>query len=325
MKLAILDDYQRLALASADWERLRRRGLEISIFHEAFASSDEAARKLAPFEVLVLMRERTPFPRELIERLPKLEFIALTGLRSASLDLEACSARRIPVSHTRPGRTGAVTAELAFGLIIAAARDFARAERNMRAGRWHERLRGGTILEGRRLGVLGLGKLGGRVAAYARAFGMEVVAWSQNLTAERAAAAGAALLGKEELLRTADFVTIHLVLSERTRGLLGAAELALMKPSAVLVNTSRGPIVDEKAMLDALARGRLAHAALDVYDREPLPAGHPLRTMENVTLLPHLGYVAGEVYASFWGDCVENVEAWLEGRPVRVVNPETLA
>src|SRR5258708_9510412 len=215
LKLAILDDYQRLALKSADWERLRRRGFEISVFHEAFPSREEAAAKLAPFEVLVLMRERTPFPRELIEKLPQLEFIALTGLRSASLDLAACSARGIPVSHTGPGRTSAVTAELAFGLILAAARDFARAERNMRAGRWHEGLRGGTVLDGKRLGLIGLGKLGGRVARYAEAFGMDVVAWSQNLTAERAAEFGAAKVTKEELLGTSDFVSIHLVLSDR--------------------------------------------------------------------------------------------------------------
>ena len=324
MRLAILDDYQRLALKSANWERLRGRGIEISVFHEAFASAEDAAAKLAPFEVLVLMRERTPFPRALIERLTGLKFIALTGMRSPSLDAGACIERRIPISNTRPGRTGSVTAELAFGLILAAARDFAKAQRNMRAGRWHEGLRGGTILEGRRLGILGLGKLGGRVAGYAKAFGMEVVAWSQNLTPERAAETGARLVSKEELLRTSDFVTIHLVLSERTHGLVRAAEIALMKPGAVLVNTSRGPIVDEAAMLEALRSGRLAHAALDVYDREPLPADHPLREMDNVTLLPHLGYVSEEVYASFWGDCIENVEAWLDGKPIRVINPEAL-
>jgi D-3-phosphoglycerate dehydrogenase len=325
MKLAILDDYQRLALASADWERLRRRGIEIAVFHEAFASQEEAAAKLAPFEILVLMRERTPFPRALLERLPNLKFIALTGMRAPSLDMACCTGRRIPVSNTGPGRSTAITAETAFGMILAAARDFAAAERNMRSGRWHEGVRAGTILEGKRLGILGLGKLGSRIAGYARAFAMEVVAWSQNLTAPRAIETGAKLVTKEELLRTSDFVTIHLVLSERTRGLIGAAELALMKPSAVLVNTSRGPIVEEAALLEALQSGRLAHAALDVYDREPLPADHPLRGLPNVTLLPHLGYVAAEVYASFWSDCVENVEAWLAGRPIRVVNPEALA
>ncbi len=325
MKLALLDDYQRVALRSADWERLRRRGIEISVFREAFASQDEAAQKLSPFQILVLMRERTPFPRALIERLPALRFIAFTGLRAPSLDLKACTERRVPVSNTGGGSTGAVTAEYAFLLILAAARDFARAERGMRAGRWHEGIRGGTILEGKRLGLLGLGKLGGRVAGYAKAFGMEVAAWSQNLTPERAAQAGAAMVSKEEVLRTSDFVSIHLVLSDRTRGLVGAAELALMKPGAVLVNTSRGPIVDERALLAALESGRLAHAALDVYDREPLPMDHPLRKMENVTLSPHLGYVSDEVYAEFYRGALENVEAWLDGKPLRVLNPEALA
>jgi D-3-phosphoglycerate dehydrogenase len=324
LKLAILDDYQRLALESADWERLRRRGVEISVFHEAFSSRQDAAAKLAPFDVVVLMRERTPFPRELIEALPNLKFIALTGLRAPSLDSQACTGRRIPISTTGGGRTSAVTAELSFGLILAAARDFARAGRNMREGLWHEGLRGGTVLEGRRLGVIGLGKLGGRVAGYAKAFGMDVAAWSHNLTPERAAEAGVRKVTKEELLKTSDFVTIHLILSERTRGLIGTAELALMKPGATLVNTSRGPIVDEKAMLDALRNGKLAHAALDVYDREPLPADHPLRGMDNVTLLPHLGYVSDDVYATFWGESIENVEAWLDGKPVRVLNPEAL-
>ena len=326
MKLAILDDYQELALKSADWERLRSKGCEISVFHEPFASADDAAAKLAPFEILVLMRERTAFPRALLERLPKLRFIALTGLRAPSLDMKACSERRVPISNT-PGVGGgtAVTAELAFGLIIAAARDFEKAARNIRAGRWHKGLRGGTLLEGKRLGLLGLGKIGSRVCGYARAFGMETVAWSQNLTAEKAAQAGAVLVSKEELLKTSDFVSIHLVLSDRTRGLIGAAELALMKPGATLVNTSRGPIVDEKAMLEALASGRLSHAALDVYDREPLPQDHPLLKMDNVTLLPHLGYVSDEVLRGFYRECVENIAAWLEGKPVRVVNPEALS
>jgi D-3-phosphoglycerate dehydrogenase len=325
MKLAILDDYQQLALKSADWERLRKRGVEVSVFHEAFASRDDAAAKLAPFEVLVLMRERTPFPRELIEKLPKLKFMALTGLRSASLDLAACSARKVPVSNTRAGSTSAVTAEFCFLLMLAAARDLAKAERGMRAGRWHEGIAGGIVLEGKRLGLVGLGKLGSRVAGYAKAFGMDVVAWSQNLTAEKAAAAGAAFVSKEELFRTADFVSIQLVLSDRSRGLVGAADVALMKPTAILVNTSRGPIVDEPAMLAALQSGKFAHAALDVYGVEPLPAHHPLRKLDNVTLSPHLGYVSEDVYRTFWSDCVENVEAWLDGKPVRVLNPESLS
>ena len=325
MKLAILDDYQQLALKSADWDRLRKRGVEVSVFHEAFASRDDAAVKLAPFEVLVLMRERTPFPRELVEKLLKLKFMALTGLRSASLDLAACSARKVPVSNTRAGTTSAVTAEFCFLLMLAAARDFARGERNMRAGRWHEGIAGGIVLEGKRLGLVGLGKLGSRVAGYAKAFGMDVVAWSQNLTAEKAAVAGAAFISKDELFRTSDFVSIQLVLSDRSRGLVGATDLALMKPTAILVNTSRGPIVDERAMLAALQSGKLAHAALDVYGIEPLPVDHPLRKLDNVTLSPHLGYVSEDVYRTFWSDCVENVEAWLDGKPIRVLNPESLS
>ena len=324
MKLAILDDYQQLALKSADWEPLRRRGVKVEVFTEAFKDPADAASRLAAFDILVLMRERTPFPAALLGKLPNLKFISMTGLRSASLDLAACSARKVPVSHTRAGSTSAVTAEFCFLLMLAAARDLAKAERGMRAGRWHEGIAGGVVLEGKRLGLLGLGKLGARVAGYAKAFGMEVVAWSQNLTAEKAALAGAVHVSKEELFRTSDFVSIHLVLSDRSRGLVGAAEFALMKPGAILVNTSRGPIVDEKAMLAALQGNKLAHAALDVYDREPLPLDHPLRGMENVTLSPHLGYVSEDVYRTFWSDCVENVEAWMDGKPVRVLNPEAL-
>jgi phosphoglycerate dehydrogenase-like enzyme len=325
MKLAILDDYQRLALGVADWARLRKRGIEITVFNAAFASADEAAAQLAPFDILCLMRERTPFPRTLIERLPNLKFMTLTGLRAPSLDLAACSARRIPVSNTGAGNTNAPTAELTWLLVIAAARDFAKAERGMRAGRWHDGVAGGMILEGKRLGLLGLGKLGARVARYGAAFGMDVVAWSQNLTPERAAAAGARPVSKDVLLETSDVVSIHLVLSERTRGLLGAAEFARIKPGAILVNTSRGPIVDEAAMLAALKSGRLGHAALDVYDQEPLPAGHALRTLDNVTLSPHLGYVSEDVFRTFYADALEDIEAWLDGAPIRVMNPEALA
>lgn len=325
MNLAILDDYQHLALRSADWDRLRRRGVEITVFHDAFASEEDAAARLAPFEIVCLMRERTPFPRSLIERLPQLKLVTLTGVRSPSLDANACAERGIPVSHTRGGDTGASTSELAWGLIIAAARDLARAERGMRAGGWHEGVAGGMVLEGRRLGLLGLGKLGARMARVGAAFGMRVGAWSENLTRERAAAAGAELLGRDELFATSDVLSIHLVLGERTRGLVGAAELARMKPEAILVNTSRGPIVDETALLAALERGRPGRAALDVYDREPLPADHPLRSMDKVTLSPHLGYVSIDVMRAFYADTVENVEAWLDGKPQRVLNPQALA
>ena len=324
MKLAILDDYQRMALRSANWERLRSHGVEITVFEQPFSSRDEAARALAGFDIVLLMRERTPFPRELIERLHELKLVVLTGSRAPSLDSKACSDRKIPVTHTGGGNIGAATSELTFALLLAAARDLARADRGMRAGRWHEGLAAGTIVEGSRLGVIGLGKLGSRVARYAQAFGMDVVAWSPNLTPEKAAAANARFVSKEELLETSDFITIHMVLSDRTRGMIGYAELAKMRPGATLINTSRGPIVDEAAMIEALESGRLAHAALDVYDEEPLPAAHKLRTLENVTLSPHLGYLSEDIYRVFYGDALESIEAWLNGKPIRILNPEAL-
>jgi phosphoglycerate dehydrogenase-like enzyme len=320
LKLAILDDYQRVALKSADWKKLP---LEIQVFHEAFSSPDEAARKLAPFDVLCLMRERTPFPKALVERLPNLKFVSLTGLRAASMDAKALGERGIPVSNTRPGDSTSSTSELAWGLIIAAARGMEQGMQNMRAGRWHEDVPAGIGLAGKRLGLIGLGRIGAYVGRIGKAFGMDVAAWSQNLTPEKAAEQGARYLSKDELLGTSDVVSIHLVLSDRTRGLLGAKELAAMKPGAVLVNVSRGPIVDEPALLEAVSANRI-HAALDVYDREPLPAGHPLRTAKNVTLAPHLGYVNDETYRVFHQDSVENVEAWLAGKPVRVMNAEHL-
>ena len=318
MKLAILDDYQKLALKSADWGRLK--GVEVSVFHEAFSSIEDAAAKLQPFDILCLLRERTAFPRALVERLPNLKFVALTGIRAGSLDSAALAERRIPVSNTRSGNSTYLTSELAWGLIINAARDMAKGERNMRAGKWHEGLAAGSGLNGKRLGIIGLGKIGGRMAAVGKAFGMDVVAWSQNLTAEKAAEGGAALVSKEELLKTSDVISLHLVLSERTRGIIGAKEISSMKSSAILVNVSRGPLVDEKPMLDALTSGRLGHAALDVYDREPLPADHPLRKMENVTLSPHLGYVNDENLRMFYGDALEAIEAFLAGKPIRVIN-----
>ena len=319
MRLAILDDYQRVALQSADWARLG--GVEISVFDKAFASQEEAAQNLAPFPILCLMRERTAFPRALLERLPNLKFMSLTGARAGSLDSAYCRERGIPVSHTRTGNGTGSTAELTWGLIIAAARGLARGERNLRAGRWHEGLAPGSALAGKRLGLIGLGKIGSYVARVGKAFGMEVVAWSQNLTPEKAAEGGAAYLSKEQLLSTSDVVSVHLVLSERTRGILGRNDLLKIKPNAILVNVSRGPLVDEAALVEALKSGRLAHAALDVYDREPLPADHPLRKLDNVTLSPHLGYVNEENYRVFHADTVENVEAWLAGNPIRVLNP----
>jgi phosphoglycerate dehydrogenase-like enzyme len=320
MRLAILDDYQRVALQSADWKKLN---LDIHVFHEAFRSQDEAAEKLAPFDILCAMRERTAFPRSLLERLPNLKFIALTGLRAGSMDSKFLGERGIPVSNTRAGNGTPSTAELAWGLIIVAARGMEQGMRNMRAGRWHEEIPVGIGLAGKRLGLIGLGKIGASVARVGKAFGMDVAAWSQNLTPEKAAAEGARYLSREELLATSDIVSIHLVLSDRTRGLLGAKELAAMKPGAILVNVSRGPIIEEAALVQALKENKL-HAALDVYDREPLPADHPFRAMKNVTLAPHLGYVNDETYRIFHQDTVENVAAWLAGNPIRVMNAEHL-
>jgi phosphoglycerate dehydrogenase-like enzyme len=324
VKLAILDDYQNVALKSADWDRLRKNEIDISVFHEAFSSPEKAAQSLQPFDILCLMRERTAFPRTLIEKLPNLKFISLTGLRAGSMDSKALGERGIPVSNTRSGNGTSSTAELTWGLIISAARSLEKGAQNMRAGGWHEGVPAGIGLAGKRLGLLGLGKIGAYVGRVGKAFGMEVVAWSQNLTPEKAAEGGAQYLSKDELLSSSDVVSIHLVLSDRTRNLLDSTSLSKMKPSSILVNVSRGPIVNEADLLKALRQGRPGHAALDVYDREPLPADHPLRTLGNVTLSPHLGYVNDETYRMFHADSIENVEAWLSGKPVRVMNAEFL-
>ncbi|HVQ10675.1 MAG TPA: D-2-hydroxyacid dehydrogenase family protein, partial [Methyloceanibacter sp.] len=297
MKLAVLDDYQQLALKSADWGVLQ--GVEVKVFDAPFASLDDAARKLEPFDILCLMRERMPFPRELVVKLPKLRFVSLTGRRAGSLDSKALAERGIPVSHTGAGNGTASTVELAWGLILAAARNLAKAERNMRSGKWHQGLPAGMALAGKRLGLIGAGGIGAKVGAVGKAFGMDVVGWSQNLTPEKAEAAGVRYVAKDELLSTSDVVTIHMVLSDRTRNLLGKKDLERLKPGAILVNTSRGPIVDEAALLEWLKTGA-GHAALDVYDREPLPADHALRKLENVTLSPHLGYVNEENYRTFY-------------------------
>lgn len=324
MKLALLDDYQKVALRLADWDRLRKRGIDITVFNEPFASVDDAAQKLAPFEILGLLRERTAFPRALIEKLPNLKFMVLTGARAASLDDKAATERGIPISTTPGGGSNAPTAELGWALLMSCARDLAKAERLMRSGGWHDGIQQMNVLEGKRLGILGLGKLGSRVAGYAKAFGMEVVAWSQNLTAEKAEAIGVKYVSKDELLSTSDFISIHLALSDRTRGLIGAAELAKMKKTAILINTSRGPIVDEAALIAALKNGTIAHAGLDVYDKEPVAAGHPLTKLENVTLVPHLGYVVEDSYRYFYKGTIEDIEAWLDGKPINVLNPDAL-
>ena len=324
IKLALLDDYQKVALRMADWDRLRKRGIEITVFNEPFSSVDEAVQKLAPFQILGLLRERTAFPRALIEKLPNLKFMVLTGARAASLDDKAATDRGIPISTTPGGGSNAPTAELGWALLMMCARDLAKAERLARKGKWHDGIEQMVVLEGKRLGILGLGKLGSRAAHYGKAFGMDVVAWSQNLTPEKAEAGGAKYVSKDELLATSDFVSIHLALSDRTRGLIGAADLAKMKKTAILVNTSRGPIVDEAALIAALRNRTILHAGLDVYDKEPMSADHPFTKLDNITLIPHLGYVVEESYRYFYEGTIKDIEAWLDGKPINVLNPEAL-
>lgn len=320
-RVAVLDDTQDVARTSADWGLLAGRA-EVAFFHEPFADEADAAARLRPFQILVPMRERTPFPASLLRRLPALRLIALTGARAPTLDLAACTEQGVLVCNTGID-SAAATAELAFGLILSCARAIPRADATVRAGGWHAGLPPGFALAGKRLGILGLGRLGSRVAAYGAAFGMEVVAWSQNLTAEAAQAGGVRRVEKAELFEESDVVSIHLVLSERTRGIVGPAELASMKEGAVLVNTSRGPLVDEAALVEALRSGRI-RAGLDVYDREPPPADHPLRRQDAAVLTPHLGYSTRAVFAQLYGESVENILAYLDGSPIRVVNPAAL-
>ncbi|MBV9860334.1 MAG: D-2-hydroxyacid dehydrogenase family protein [Alphaproteobacteria bacterium] len=314
MRVSILDDYQGVALEMADWSALRGR-VEIVPEREAIADQDTAARVLAESEIVVAMRERTPFPRGLIERLPKLKLLITTGMRNASIDMAAARDRGITVCGTEG--SGADTAELAWGLILAAARRIAEDHRGMREGQWQTRI--GQRMMGKTLGIVGLGKLGVVVARVSLAFGMKVIAWSQNLTAERALAHGVERVEKDELFRRADVVSVHVVLSPRSRGLIGRDEIALMKKDAILVNTSRGPIVDTTAVIAALEAEQLGFAAFDVYDREPLPSDDPLRRAPNVLLTPHIGYVTVENYRSWFPQIVENVAAFLDGKPIRVI------
>jgi len=316
-KIAVLDDWQSVAKSSADWSRLLERA-EVVFFEEPFKNADAIANALAGFEIIIAMRERTRFPKELIERLPKLRMIALTGGRTWTMDFGALNARGIVVSHTGGTHSTAATAELALGLLLSAARHIPRADASMRKGEFQGGVPAGEVLEGKTLGVIGLGKIGLKMARYGQALGMRVLAWSQNMTEEKAASAGAKLADKATLLSGSDAISLHLVLSDRTRGIIGPQDLARMKPGAILVNTSRGPLVDEAALVATLRTGKLI-AALDVYAQEPLPADHPLRSLPNTVLTPHLGYCSREVYSQFYGDSVENVMAFLDGKPVRVL------
>jgi D-3-phosphoglycerate dehydrogenase len=318
-RIAILDDYQNVALSLADWSGLLAR-CDVAVFSEPFRSTDDAADKLAGFDILCSMRERTAFPAELLSRLPRLKMIAITGGQHRTLDLAAAKRQGIVVSGTTRRGTGHhATPELAWGLILSLARHIPLEATKMRRGGWQETL--GTVLSGKTLGLVGLGRLGARMVPIGRAFGMTVVAWSPNLTDARAAEAGATRVDKDELFRSSDVVSLHVVLSERSRGIVGAAELSLMKRSALLINTARGPLVDEAALLAALSSGRIAGAGLDVYDVEPLPDDHPLRKLGNVVLTPHLGYTVEELFRVFYEDTVENVTAYLDGAPIRLVEP----
>ncbi|MFE7426026.1 D-2-hydroxyacid dehydrogenase family protein [Streptomyces sp. NPDC057545] len=313
MKIAILDDYQGVALDCADWDRL---DAEVEVFTDHIADADDLIRRLAGFEVVVAMRERTWFTAEVLRRLPDLKLLVSTGPRNVAIDVAAATRQGIVVCGT--GYFAAPTAELTWALILAAARNLPVEERAMRDGGWQHTV--GTGLHGKTLGLLGLGNLGSSVARIGQAFGMDTIAWSQNLTPERAAEHGVTAVTRQELFADADVLSVHLVLSDRTRGLVGSAELAAMKPSAILVNTSRGPIIDQDALLTTLQRKAIGCAALDVYDVEPLPPDHPFRTLPNTVLTPHIGYVTRELYEVFYGDAVENIAAFQAGRPIRVVS-----
>jgi phosphoglycerate dehydrogenase-like enzyme len=314
MRVAILDDYFDAALRVADWSLLKGR-VDIQVFTKPLGGEENAAKKLADFDIVVGMRERTPFPASLIRRLPKLKLLITTGMRNLSFDLEAAHSQGVTVCGT--GGVGNPTAELAVGMMIALLRDIPGQFGSMRQGGWQTRP--GYDLAGKTLGLLGLGRVGSAVAGAGNAFNMKVIAWSQNLTEQRAAECHARRVDKDELFRQSDVISIHLILSGRTRGIVGARELDLMKPTAYLINTSRGEIVDEAALLQRLQEKRIAGAAIDVYGVEPLPADHAIRTLDNVLLTPHIGYVTAENLARMFHDAVEDIAAFLDGKPVRVL------
>jgi phosphoglycerate dehydrogenase-like enzyme len=315
-RIAVLDDYQYVAASFADWTLLGEP-VEVVEFAGHDADEDALVRRLQEFDVVVAMRERTPFPRRVLERLPRLRLLVTTGSRNAVIDVAAASELGVTVCGTGGHVPG--TSELTWALVLAVARHIPQEDASVRAGAWQQTI--GTDLSGATLGVIGLGRLGERVARIGQAFEMDVVAWSQNLTAERAEAVGVRRVEKEELLATSDVITIHMQLSDRTRGLIGRSEFEQMKPSAILVNTSRGPIVDEQALVDALRQGTIAGAGLDVFDTEPLPRQHPLRELRRAVLTPHIGYVTEKTYELFYRDAVEDVAAFLAGAPIRVVRP----
>lgn len=313
-RVAVLDDYQGVAVDLADWSGLG--GIDVTFVRDALPDEAAVVDRLTPFPILVAMRERTAFPRSTLQRLPNLRLLVTTGMRNASIDLG--TARDMGVTVCGTASLGHPAAELTWALILAVCRRIPQEHQSMRDGGWQTTV--GVGLAGTTLGVVGLGKLGSQVARVGLAFGMDVVAWSPHLTDQRAESAGVRRVDKDQLLSRADIVTIHMVLSDRTRELIGARELDAMKPTSLLVNTSRGPIVDQSALLDALRSRRIAGAALDVYDLEPLPPDHPLRALDNVVLTPHLGYVTQENYRVFYGEAVEDIVAYLRADPIRVLN-----
>ncbi|GAA2760639.1 D-2-hydroxyacid dehydrogenase family protein [Actinopolymorpha rutila] len=314
--VAVLDDYQAVAERMADWRSLPDR-TSVAFFHDHLPDEDTVVERLAHYEVIVAMRERTAFTRSVLERLPRLRLLVTTGMRNAAIDLEAADENGVVVSGT-PGSGGATT-ELAWALILGLVRHVPEEDAAVRAGGWQRTV--GTDLAGSTLGLLGLGQLGRAMVPVAQAFGMRVLAWSANLTPEAAGDAGAERVEKDELFARSDVLSVHLKLSDRTHGLVGADELALMRPTAYLVNTSRGPIVDEQALVAALEEGRLAGAGLDVYDQEPLPAGHPLLKAPRTILTPHIGFVTRRTYEEWYTAAVDAIAAYLDGRPVQVLTP----
>jgi len=308
-KIAVLDDYQNAAMASADWSVLGRRA-DITVFEDHLADPEAVIERLLPFDVICLMRERSPLPRNIIERLPNLKLIASTGAGNASIDVAAAGDCGIEVVHT--GYRSDPAIEFTWALILASARHIATESNSVRSGGWQETV--GADLRGKTLGVLGLGRIGSEVARIGKAFGMNLIAWSQNMTPQAAEAVGATLVSKNQLFEQADFLTIHVVFSSRTRGLVGAAELARMKPTARLVNTSRGPIVEERELIRVLKNKQIAGAAIDVFNIEPLPPDHPFRALDNVLATPHIAYVSQDLYKTFYEDTVSNIGKWLDTR-----------
>jgi phosphoglycerate dehydrogenase-like enzyme len=313
LRCAILDDYINLTLEITDWSKVRDR-VDITVFNQPFASAEAAADALKDFEIICAMRERTPFPRALFASLPKLKLLITSGMRNASIDMEAAKEHGVVLCGTQWARDP--TAPLTMGLILELTRNIGRENARMHAGEPLQKFVGMEI-EGKTLGVVGLGKLGTKVAKLAQAFGMNVIAWSPNLTPERCKEAGVGYASKEELFSTADIITVHVVLSQRSRGLVGVEDLARMKPTSYLVNTARGPIVDEAALLTTLQQRRIAGAAIDVFSVEPLPVEHPFRKLDNIVLTPHLGYVTAESFRNHYSQMVEGIDAWFKGETLR--------